>query len=113
MVEFTGAGDSLVFGLVTSTRITALTAADPSVLALQEKAVMGAYLGVIDSPLVADFQHLPEGGILVAANPIFLAMNTVSFVNPASATAVLRFTYKTLADADYLELLQSQMPANF
>jgi hypothetical protein len=67
---------------------------------------------VYDYPMVRDMSTLPGGGMITPANPLFVGMTSTGFANPASLRIMIDFTFIELADRDYLELLQSQFPAN-
>lgn len=67
---------------------------------------------MIHKPRTREFNHMPGGGILIPANPLFLAMSSTGFASAGVARVVIYYTFKTLTDKDYLELLQSMLPAN-
>jgi len=64
------------------------------------------------SNFTKDFTNLPGGGLLVAANPIFIGMTTAGMGAAGSADVKIYFTFKELADKDYIELIQSRIQAN-
>ena len=63
-------------------------------------------------PIVHDFTGMPGGGMIIPANPLFLAMDSTGFAGAGISRVILYFTFKSLADKDYLELLQTMVPAN-
>ena len=62
--------------------------------------------------IITEFSNLPGGGMIVAANPIFLAMNSATLVTAGVCDVELLFTFIELSDADYIELIQSRIQAN-
>lgn len=59
-----------------------------------------------------DLSSMPGGGIIVPAMPIYLGMSSVSMGTALNCDVELSFTFKELADADYIELIQSRIKAN-
>jgi hypothetical protein len=111
--EMVANSDLLVMALTSSNRLTTLTAMnDPAMLAYEEIVGIGASVEPWRLPIITDFSTLPGGGKLIAANPIFLAAMTGGFVAAATIRCQLDFTFLTLSDQDYLELIQAQFPAN-
>lgn len=109
--EIVAATDSLYFGLVTSNRLTTIIdVTDPSIVTMQNIIGIAAGVERYQFPIVSDFSMLPGGGKLVPANPLFLAANTAGFAAAATVRAQLDFSFISLSDADYLELLQSIYP---
>ena len=66
----------------------------------------------IHKPRTRNFNSMPGGGLIIPANPLFFAMSSAGFATAGVARVVIYYTFKTLADKDYLELLQSMLPAN-
>lgn len=64
------------------------------------------------SPLSTDYGTLPMGGILLPANPIYIAMTTLNFIGAVSCQTEILFTFKELSDKDYIELMQARSLAN-
>jgi len=112
--ELTANTDQCIFALTTTNRLTTLEdSTDPSVIAYYKIVGMGAGVEPIHLPLITDFSTLPGGGKLVAANPIFLAAVSSGYAAALGPVlAQIDFTFVNLSDAQYLEVLQAQFPAN-
>jgi hypothetical protein len=111
--ELVAATDDLQLALTTSNRLTGITAVrEPAILAIKHIIGVGAGVERQELPLISDFQMLPGGGKLIPANPLYFAMTSGGFVSAQGAMVQLEFTFIELAAADYLELIQSQYPAN-
>ena len=65
-----------------------------------------------DMPYVTDFSQLPGGGLIVPANPLFMAVGTDGFAAAATVQAIMYYLTKELVDADFIELVQSLIPVN-
>lgn len=63
-------------------------------------------------PYVTDFTTMPGGGMIIPANPLYLAVSSAGFSAVGRINIVLFYTFISLKDAEYLELLQSLIPAN-
>jgi hypothetical protein len=76
--------------------------------------MVGAVVGIdmLEMPLISDFHNLPGGGLIMPANPIYAAMYSAGFTGAGIVRVLLYFTFKSLTDAEYIELLQTIMPAN-
>lgn len=110
--ECVAATDYLEFGLTLSNKLTQLDPLDQAVLGLRRFTGVAAAVEIFKNPVVIDFSNFPEGGILVPANPIYMAMQTGGYVAAGLARAQVFFTFVELADSDYLELLQTILPSN-
>jgi hypothetical protein len=111
--EIVASTDSMDMALVTSNRLTAIyDVLDPSVISVRRLIAIAATVAPYDIPLVSDFTSLPGGGKLIAANPLWIACGSAGFGAAAQIRAQLDFTFLTLSDAEYLELLQATYPAN-
>jgi len=79
-----------------------------------DTCIVGTVVGIdhVVRPIISDFSRMPGGGLLLPANPIYLAMSSAGFAAAGVCRAVLYFTFKQLADKDYLELLQTLVPVN-
>lgn len=114
--QLTTSADYCSIGLTARDDLTSIT---PTVLNVidvvdYDTVLFGAAAEVheIEKPRTRNFQSMPGGGILIPANPLFLAMSSSGFATAGVARIVMFYTFKTLADKDYLELLQSMLPAN-
>jgi hypothetical protein len=59
-------------------------------------------------PYTRDFTGLPGGGILVAPNPLAIAIKGNSLAGPASAWVRIHYTYMTLTTDEYWQLVESR-----
>lgn len=111
--EMAAANDALTFALTSTNRITTIgDPTDPAQISVMRLVGHGVNVEPTLQPFVQDFTMLPGGGRLLVPNPLYIAGYSVNFANPAVIRAQLDFTFVELTDADYLELVQSQYPAN-
>ncbi len=105
---------SLTVGITTSNRLLALTEiSDHAIVDRVQNVGVGVAVEPRRLPFISDMSHLPAGGRILAPNPLFLAMDTAGFAAQVGACrAQLEFTFVELSDKDYIELIQSQLPAN-
>ena len=110
------ATDQMFMGLTVSNQTADISMDNIEVVDLHIISVIphgtAASAELIYSPLVSDFTGLPSGGMLLPANPIFVALQTDGFVSPAVVDCETIFTFKQLTDKDYIELMQSRIQAN-
>jgi hypothetical protein len=111
--EIVAATDGMNIALTTSSRLTAITdVSDPAIISFFSKSGIAATTEPSKRPYISDFSGLPGGGKLIPPNPLWLAMSTEGFVAAGIARIQLDFTFITLSDADFLELLAAVYPAN-
>ena len=111
--EIVAATDSLQMAITNSNRITTIAdATDPAIVAMKRIVAVAANVASVELPLVSDFTALPGGGKITAANPLYLAVSSGGFAAAGIVAAQLEFSSTELSDADYLEVLQAQFPAN-
>lgn len=111
--QIVAASDNLHMALTTTNRLTTIQdITDPAIVAMKAVVGIGVAVERYELPLIQSFEDLPSGGRLIPAQPLFLAADTSGFSAGVTINAVLYFTFHTLADADYLELLQSIYPVN-
>lgn len=85
---------------------------------LSKKALTGITTGAVvsewiqEQPLVNEFSDMPGGGLIIPANPIYVGMDTVGFAAAGICDLVFYLTFRQLTDAEYVELIQTIMPAN-
>lgn len=109
--EIVASTDSLYMALTTSNKLTALVdTTDPSIVVVSSVIGIAANVESVRLPIVADLTGLPGGGKLIPANPLFLGAVTGGFAAAAVVRAVIDFSFVSLSDSDYLELLQSLYP---
>lgn len=116
ILELVAVADHLEFALTNRDDLANLNPTNQSVLVRKRiQAVMvGAVVSLehIVTPLVSDLSGLPGGGLILPANPLYIGALTAGYANAAIVRAVLYFQFKQLTDAEYIELLQTIMPAN-
>jgi len=111
--EIVAATDSLVMAFCTSDSLTAIDdVIQPAIIDVITLAGIGTNVEIMKTPIVSDFTTLPGGGKIIPANPLFLALFSAGFTAAGVIRAQIDFTYIELADKDYIELIQSQLPAN-
>jgi len=105
------AADAFVAGIVGSNQISTLNADERSVLDVMSLDVAHAgtpaNFEIHNSPIIHDFSTFPGGGLLVPPKPLYAGVDTADFGAAGEVTVVLHFTIKQLADADYLELIET------
>jgi hypothetical protein len=110
--EIAAVTDALTLAVVNTNKLDDLVADDPSMMDSQTIVGMGAAVEPQKIPIISDFTSLPGGGLIVPANPMFVGMTSGGFAAAGAADVRMWFTFRQLADKDYLELLQSTFPAN-
>ncbi|MBA7704048.1 hypothetical protein ES703_112846 [subsurface metagenome] len=110
--ELVAATDSIVVALVTNDNLAQLNPSDQDVIASMHLVGLGANVELSQAPLITDFSSLPGGGIILPANPLFLAMSTAGAAAASQCRVVIYYTFKTLTDKDYIELVQMMVPGN-
>lgn len=111
--EMVAATDLMQMAITSSNRLTAIAdQAEPAVISFKQLIGIGANVEAVWTPIIDDFSMLPNGGKLIAGNPIYLAMGTSGAAAASVVRCRLEFTFVELTDADYLELVQAQYPAN-
>ncbi|MBA7549404.1 hypothetical protein ES705_41885 [subsurface metagenome] len=111
--ELDAGNKALWFGLIQSNAPALVSANERSVVDYKRLTVveMGVVADgqVMVEPLVTDFSTLPGGGIIIAPKPLYIFACTSAYaVNFGAVVARIYFTIRTMADADYLELLESR-----
>ena len=109
--------ESFRVGLAVSSQIADIAMTHVEVINVQERCVSLAgvaanLVGPIDQVITADFSPLPGGGILIPANPVYLAVSSAGLTTPVVCDLDMLFTFRELSDADYIELIQSRVQAN-
>lgn len=113
--EMVLAADRLYMGMTLRDDLATLNPTNQSVIdqhffALNANATAEAVL--FGSPIVTDFSGLPEGGLLLPANPIYVAMVTAGFAAAGGIDVVLYYQFVQLSDREAIELLQTIIPGN-
>lgn len=112
--EMTAAGDYLRFAITNRDDLSDLDPANMNVLALKTLLAtsVGAADNFIDYPYRIALETLPGGGIIVPANPLYLALDTNGLASAGACKLVMYYRTLQLTDADYIELVQSLIPVN-
>jgi hypothetical protein len=114
--ELVGNADVIELAITNRDDLTALTPNNQSVLAYDmiRSIAVGAVVSLehLVMPLITDFSSLAGGGLIIPANPIYAGITTAGFAAAAQVNVIMYFTFKQLTDAEYIELLQTIMPAN-
>ncbi len=111
--ELVAATDEMQLALTTSNRLAAIyDVNDPAIIAVKRLVAIGVATGSYELPLMSDFTMLPGGGKLVPANPLWVGCKMGGAAAAATIRIQIDFTFVTLDDKDYLELLQAMYPAN-
>jgi hypothetical protein len=113
MREMIAATDSLQFAITSSNRLTSIVdVSEPAIIDQMHFIGIGANTALEKEPYVTDWSQLPGGGKLIPANPLFIAANSGGFGAAGTVRAEILFTFVSLADRDYLELIQGLFPSN-
>ena len=108
--------DSFVVAMTVSQNISDLNMTNIEIVDRHEVTaiVVGAVVGLVhtQSEVIADFSTLPEKGLIIPANPVFLAMTSAGLATAGISDCEIYFTFRELSDADYIELIQSRVQAN-
>lgn len=110
--ELVAATDYIEFGITTTNRVTSLDPLDQAIIGLKRITGVGATVAPWTNPIEIDFTTLPEGGLILPANPLYIAVQTGGYAGVALVRAQVFVTFKSLSDQDYLELLQTMLPSN-
>lgn len=114
--ELTAGTDSIQMALTNRDDLASLDPVNMNVLIQQ--AVHVADFGTaasgqfVESPIISDFASLPGGGLIYPANPLFIGVDSLGFANAQTLYAIMYYLTKELADAEYVELVQSLIPVN-
>ena len=110
--ELAAVTDSLEFGITLRDDLVTIDPSNLSVLTQYKIVAMGAGTEVFEMPFISHFENLPEGGMLVPANPLFFAVATAGAAAATRVRGVIYYRFKTLSDKEYLEILQNILPGN-
>lgn len=116
MAELTTSGDDIECALTNRDDLTSILPTSQNVLAhkgiVSKASGTPATLLTWELPLVSDFSSMGGGGLIVPANPLYIALETLGAAAASVLNAVIYLTFKELSDAEYVELIQTIMPAN-
>jgi hypothetical protein len=103
--------DYVQAALTTSNKMSGLGLDDPAVVSMREwhgyLYGTAANFFIHQLPDTEDLSGMPGGGLLIPADPIFLAIEGVSLSAVASVSARIYFTVIDLKTDQYLELVES------
>mgnify|MGYP001200953855 CR=1 FL=1 len=112
IAEIVAAADKLFLALTARDDLTSLDPTNQAVYAAKQILPPGAPVEPVVTPLESNFCDLPSGGLIVPANPIYLAMSSAGFANPGTCKICMLYTFKELSDKENLEVLQTLLPGN-
>ncbi len=105
--------DSMQFALTLRDDLANLDPSNQAILANTFVTPIGAApLGPFVTPMVTDFTNLPGTGLLIPANPLFLAMDSAGFGAAGRVRIAVYYTFMQLSDREAMELLQTIIPGN-
>lgn len=113
--EIVAAADRLTFALTLRDDLTSLDPTNQSIVCRKSIFLnrdLTAEANLFHMPIITDFTTMPEGGLLVPANPIYMAAVTAGFAGAATVRAVLYYIFVQLSDRESIELLQTIIPGN-
>lgn len=109
--ELDNVADYIQMALTVSNKMTGLSLDDPAVIDMFEVhcdfAGTAANVYSYELPTLRDFTNLSGGGLLMPANPVFIAAQGVSLASAQTISARIRYTMVELKDAEYIELVQN------
>ncbi len=115
-IEAIAATDTYTFGLTVSSQIADIAMTHVEVIdSIEVRGVVGGTPATLiqdRAPVITDFTTLPMGGMLVAANPIYLGVFSAGLSTALVVDVDILFTFIELSDSDYIELIQSRVQAN-
>ena len=104
--------DQIIAGLVAGTAPDMTNPADPLVIDTYKTTRLdfGAAASgvVVQQPFIKDFSTLPGGGILVAPNPLYVAILGVSAGAAGRVKVRLFYTYFEMSTDEYWQLVESR-----
>lgn len=114
--EIVAGTDDFQMAICNRDDLATLSATNQSVMVLKHVApvVAGAAANLqdIELPLISDLSTIPGGGLIMPSNPIYLGIDSIGAANPLVCNAILYFVFRQLTDSEYVELIQTIMPAN-
>jgi len=108
--ELVGAADHLQMALVTRNDLASIDPTNLAVIDEKELVSVGAAVERYETPLVSDWRNSPGGGLIIPANPLYLAMNTAGYAAVAEMNVVIEYQWKKLSKDESIELLQTLIP---
>lgn len=112
LANMVAAADTMELALTLRDDLADLDPSNQSIIALKKCYCQGNSTEISELPWTADFSELPEGGLLIPANPLYIAMNSSGFGGAGSCRAIIYYRFKELSDRESIELLQTILPGN-
>jgi len=112
IAEIVAASDRLEMALTNRDDLSDLSPTNQNVLV--KACLAGAAIPAVmhKDPVISDLSTLPGGGLIIPANPLYMAVKTAGYAAAATINAIIYFVFRQLADSEYIELIQTIMPAN-
>lgn len=104
------------FALTNRDDLSSIRPTSQNVLAHKSIHVSGfgtpANAQILATPFISDFSKLGGGGLIIPSNPLYIGMDSTNLGAVGRLDCVVYLTFKELSDAEYVELIQTIMPAN-
>lgn len=110
--EIVAATDSLNMGITGRNDLASLDPTNQGIYDTRNIVGVGANVEHMDNPIESKFDSLPGGGLLLPANPMYLAADSAGFVAAAVVRAIVYYVFVRLSDKESLEVLQTIIPGN-
>lgn len=110
--EIVGAADSLQMALTSKDDLTVLDPANQSIICNLNVVGIAANVEKMITPFTSDFSTLPEQGLLIPANPLFVGITSGGFAAVAIVRVVIYYRFVQLKPQESVELLQALLPGN-
>jgi hypothetical protein len=110
--ELVAATDSISMAIVTNDNLASLDPTDQDIIVRSDIIGLAANVETVPLPIINDYTNLPGGGLIVPANPLYLALDTGGAAAASVCRAIIYYTFKSLSDKDYIELMQMMIPGN-
>lgn len=104
--------DSLYMGVTLRNDLTDISPTNQSIIDLKAINGVGTNVEPLYVPFVTDFSTLPQGGVLIPANPLYITLLSAGFASAGIMRVVLYYTFVELTDRESVELLQTIIPGN-
>jgi len=110
--EVVTAADILIMAITSRNDLANLDVTNQSIYCGLSVVGVGVNVEPRILPFQTDFSTLSEGGLLVPANPMYIAANSVGFAVPGEIRALIYYQFVELSDQEALEVLQTVIPGN-
>lgn len=112
MLQIAAAADQIQAGITNSNTLTDISPTQDGVLIRRQwrridfgTAASGQ---LYSEPFVDEFDRLPGGGIILMPNPLYIGVVGSSLGAAVTLTVRLSFTFISLKDSDFFELMQAR-----